>query len=309
VEQLRPLFARIRPGYRLDQEMAVNTVVYAAAERRSLHAACGALAGTVDDNTLRDALNAAFPVTSVCELERRVNMLLLADLPAEVRSARQNIAIDLHDVPYYGRVADLDGWVCRNKARAGTTYFVRIATAYLMLDGLRLNLAVRFVRPSHAMADLVSTMIVRLRRAGLRIECLWLDRGFASAGVIGRIEDLRLPAVIACPIRGREGGTRALCRGRASYTTLYTLSSTHRSCSVRMAVVRGHVHNRSKRRRFRWFLYIQVGLRQTPQFVHARYRRRFGIESSYRCLRQVRPRTPSRNPAVRFLFLSVVSVF
>lgn len=218
VEQLRPLFAGIQPGYRLDQEMAVNTVVYAAAEGRSLHAACATLAGTVDDNTLRDALNAAFPVSSVCELERCVNALLLADVPPAVRSTRQNIAIDLHDVPYYGRVAELDGWLCRNKARAGTTYFVWIATAYLMLDGLRLNLAVRFVRPSHATADLVPTMVVRLRRGGMRIACLWLDRGFASASVISRLADLRLPAVIACPIRGREGGTRALCRGRASYT-------------------------------------------------------------------------------------------
>lgn len=305
VDRLRPLFAKVHPGYRLDQEMAVNTVVYAAAERLSLHSACAALAGAVDDNTLRDALNAAFPATSVGELERCVNDLLLAGLPAAVRSTRQNIAIDLHDVPYYGRVAELDGWLCRNKARAGTTYFVRIATAYLMLDGLRLNLAVRFVRPTHATADLVSTMVVRLRRAGMRIRCLWLDRGFASTAVIGRLDDLRLPAVIACPIRGRDGGTRALCRGRASYTTLYTLSSPHRSCSVRMAIVRGTIHNRTKAKRFRWFLYIQVGVRLTPQQVHSQYRRRFGIESSYRCLRQVRPRTTSRNPALRFLLLSI----
>jgi hypothetical protein len=25
------------------------------------------------------------------------------------------------------------------------------------------------------------------------------------------------PAIIACPIRGKDGGTRALCQGRKSY--------------------------------------------------------------------------------------------
>jgi putative transposase len=305
IERLRPLFQKISAGYRLDRDMALNTVVYAATQGQSLHAACAALTHTVDDNTLRDALNAAFPANSVRTLEQQVNGLLLADLPDEVRAGRRDIAIDLHDVPYYGRVAELDGWICRGKARSGTTHFVRIATAYLMLDGLRINLAVRFVRPTFELADVVSTLLVGLRRTGLRVCCVWLDRGFASVAVIQRLQSLRLPAIIACPIRGQDGGTRALCRGRVSYTTSYTMNSQYSSCTVRMAVVRGYVHNRGQSKRARWFLYIQVGLAWTPQQVHSQYRRRFGIESSYRCLGQVRPRTTSRNPALRFLWLSI----
>jgi hypothetical protein len=244
VERLRRLFGAIRPGYRLDEDMAIDTIVYAAAERLSLHAACAALANVVDDNTLRDIVNAAFPPKSIRQLEQRVNELLLADLPPEVRTVRHHVAVDLHDVPYYGRVGELDGWICRNKARAGTTHFVRIATAYLMLDGLRLTLAVRFVRPTYSLADLVSTIVVQLRSAGLRIRCLWLDRGFASVAVVGRLEDLRLPAVIACPIRGREGGTRALCRGRRFHTTIYAMMKRQSAVDLTYGDLGGKVGDR-----------------------------------------------------------------
>ncbi len=306
MDRLRPLVAGIEGGWRVDQDMLLDALVYAAAERKSLHSSCASLLGIADDNTVRDYLNAAFPASSVRDLEHQVNHLLLADLPRELFERRHDIAIDFHDVPYYGRVGDLEGWVCRAEARAGTTRFVRIATAYVMRDGLRFNLAVKFVRSTHTKADILSTMLVWLRRHGLRIGCLWLDRGFASVAVIQRLEALRLAAVIACPIRGETGGTRALCQGRSSYTAHYTLHSARDGrCTVRMAVVRAFTSSRGRPRRARWLLYIQVGCRLTPAEVRRRYRSRFGIESSYRCLGQLRPRTSSRNPAIRFLCLGV----
>ena len=39
--------------------------------------------------------------------------------------------------------------------------------------------------------------------------------------------------------------------------------------------------------------------------VRRRYRRRFGIESGYRLMEQVRARTTSLNPALRFLLMGV----
>ena len=39
--------------------------------------------------------------------------------------------------------------------------------------------------------------------------------------------------------------------------------------------------------------------------MHRLYRRRFGIESSYRCVRKVRAWTTSRNPTLRFLLIAL----
>lgn len=305
-ERLRPLMAGIGTGYRVSPDVMLDVLIYAAATGKSLHSAALALESAPDDTTLRDCLNAAFRPEGVMQLQAQVNKLLLADLPGELFETRQDLAIDFHDLPFYGQVSDLNGWLCRGKARDGTTHFLRVATAYVMRDGLRFTLAVHFVRPTHRTADILSRMLVRVRRAGLKIACLWLDRGFASVAVVRRLENLRIPAVIACPIRGEQGGTRALCRGRASYTTTYTMHGPYGTCcTVPVAVVYGYVKRRGQRRRARWFLYLLIGVRFTPQAVHARYRRRFGIESSYRCLGQVRPRTNSRNPAYRYLCTAI----
>jgi putative transposase len=48
-----------------------------------------------------------------------------------------------------------------------------------------------------------------------------------------------------------------------------------------------------------------VNITLKPQQIHTRYRHRFGIESSYRSTRQLRIRTNSRNPAMRFLFMAL----
>ena len=45
---------------------------------------------------------------------------------------------------------------------------------------------------------------------------------------------------------------------------------------------------------------------QIPELqIHELYRRRFGIESGYRQMHQVRARTASRNPALRLLFVGL----
>ncbi len=51
--------------------------------------------------------------------------------------------------------------------------------------------------------------------------------------------------------------------------------------------------------------FVLVNLDWTPQQVYSKYRRRFGIEASYRLLRQVKVLTNSRNPALRFFLLGL----
>ena len=52
-------------------------------------------------------------------------------------------------------------------------------------------------------------------------------------------------------------------------------------------------------------VYVVLNGRFSPKTVRRLYRKRFGIETSYRCMRQVRAWTTSRNGALRFLLLSL----
>ena len=126
--------------------------------------------------------------------------------------------------------------------------------------------------------------------------------------VLEHLTQCGLPALIACPIRGKTGGTRALCRGNKSYRTAYTFKNATESFTAELAVCRAFTTaNRTGRmkRRATWLIFILIHLDWSPRQARKSYRRRFGIETSYRCAGRVRGWTTSRNPAYRFLLIGL----
>jgi hypothetical protein len=155
-----------------------------------------------------------------------INAALMALIPEGVRERPQEIALDEHDEPYYARCdpTDPNNWVCHGEARDGTTYFYRCATAYVMLHDRRLTLAIVFVKPGDAIVEIVARLIRQVARTGVRIRRVYADKGLCSIPVLRWLAAHHLRAIVATPIRGKQGGTRALCRGARCYSTTYTPS-------------------------------------------------------------------------------------
>lgn|GEM_PF-4641340 len=183
-------------GRRATAAMLASVLIYAATTRTSLFGTCESMAVT-DDNTLRDHLNRLAKVDEIWELAARINEQLVVDLPQILLDERREVAIDFHDMPHYGKHADLQPWVCRGEARPGTTRFIRIATIYVLRPGIRVTLAMTPVTPAMAAPVVISSLVQTARRARVRINRLWLERGFAACEVVQRIKALRLAAVIA----------------------------------------------------------------------------------------------------------------
>ena len=89
---------------------------------------------------------------------------------------------------------------------------------------VRLTLAVHYVLPKETVLDVLKILLKRLKSLGFDAKVLYLDKGFAATPIITYLTAQQQPAIIANPIRGKVGGTRALCRGRSSYTTDYTFT-------------------------------------------------------------------------------------
>jgi putative transposase len=71
-------------------------------------------------------------------------------------------------------------------------------------------------------------------------------------------------------------------------------------------VVRTRCKRRDGTSYWTWLVYVLLNVPDlTPLQVRKAYRRRFGIESSYRLLEQVRGRTTARNAALRFLWMGI----
>ena len=110
------------------------------------------------------------------------------------------------------------------KAKKGTTHFFRIASAYVIWRQVRLTLAVTYVLPEDTPLDVLKRLLFRLKCLNLCLGALYLDKGFCSGAIIRYLTDQDQSAILACPIRGKHGGTRALCKGRKSYRTVYTFT-------------------------------------------------------------------------------------
>jgi len=296
-------------GYKCTTESLVDALLGVAANRTTLEAICADLVDTPDADTIRGHLNEQLKAKDLRKLEGCLNDALAGEIPPRVWRHASDIAIDMHDRSYYGRMPQEQGLWVRGRGKKGTTRFMRVATAYVMLNGLRVTLAIRFFTPEDSVVSVLQALLDRVKDLGLEVKCLFLDKGFASIQVMTYLDQSNLSALIACPIRGRTGGTRALCQGNKSYRTTHTFKGDKgASFTADLALCR--VFTTAKRtgrlkRRAGWLVFILIHLDLTPHQARPQYRRRFGIETSYRCAGRVRGWTTSPNPAYRFLLIGL----
>src|SRR5579864_6912157 len=292
-------------GYKITTSMVLNVLLLAAIEKRSIEAVCTDLSDVVDSNTLREAVNRALTVDDLRQHETEFNAALAACFPREMPRRGLEMVIDFHDEPYYGQSEALRLYTCRGEAHDGTTYFWRIASLYAIWRGVRLTLALSYVLPTDSPLAVMQRLLKRMTALGFRLKVLYLDKGFCSGAIISYLQTTQLPTLIACPIRGKagKGGTRALCQGRTHYCTAYTFTD---GTTAQLAIVPTlkRTKKTGKQRRV-WLVYVLIHLNWSAKYAMHHYRRRFGIESSYRQLGQVRAHTNSRNPALRFFYLAL----
>jgi putative transposase len=306
---LRPQLPVHADGYVCTTDDLLHVLLGVAADRGTIESLCADLVGTPNPTTIRGYLNDQLRVENLPELERRLNAALSQEIPERVRRQARDIAMDTHDRPYYGKITQEKGLWIRARAKDGTTHFYRIATAYAMLDGLRVTLAVHFVLPDENLVTVLDDLLKRLKTLKIQAARLFLDKAFDGIAVMEYLTRRQQPALIACTIQGKTGGTRALCQGRKGYRTTHTFKGDEGAqFTAQLAVCRTFTTaKRTKRlkRRVEWLVFILIGIELSPRQARRLYRRRFGIESSYRCSGRVRGWTTSNNPAYRFVLMAL----
>lgn len=290
-------------GYICKTDMIYDALLKASAECSSLEAVCADLDDVADSNTQREYINLALPLEELSSQEERANQALAECIPENMARTGLEIAIDFHDEPFYGKQAETRAVTCSGQAKKGTTHFVRLATAYVIWRQVRLTLAVHYVLPDEKALEILKILLQRLQNLGFSAKVLYLDKGFAATPIVEYLEkEAKQPAIIANPIRGKTGGTKALCHGRSSHTTAYTFTN---GTTATIAMKVSLVPDKTGKKRRKWLAFIIILLDWPVDKVFQEYRRRFGVECSYRILRRLRATTTSRNPALRFFLLSL----
>ena len=307
-------------GYKCTGSVLLQILLIAAARVVSVFAACRSLADAPTDQTIRNALAATLP--EMVELERRLNLALVRHMPKALQRKSRILAIDLTLIPYHGEPAYDVKEIFRGEPKSGTTHFHAYATAVVVHKGYRYTLALTHVEYGESMKEVVQRLLAIVRRRGVKIRFLLLDKGFFSVAVIQYLHRARYGFIIPAVVRGRKPkdpkapphGLRALLKKRNGYysetlTSPQTKEKKKTSAKVTICVSsKAYTHEKTGKRRRKKLLYAISKVRRTPKEIRETYRKRFGIETSYRQMNEARIKTCTRDPRQRLLFVGIALV-
>ena len=289
-----------------------NVVLRAAARMTSIFAALRDLADAPSAQALLNALHDGLPKT-LPVLECRLNEALTGNLPRSLRRPKWEIAIDWHLVPYYGQPQNSRNELYYGQPRQGTSKFHAYATACIVQYGERYTVALTWVRRHETAVKALGRLLAQIRKIGLKIRRVLLDRAFFNVPVVEFLQAQQLPFLMPVMFRGRPPkNKRRVKKGlhwikrQAAGWYLHTLKNGKRQATVSVCVAyRTHRNRKDKKRKQQKLLFAAWRVKGSPTEIRKRYRRRFAIESSYRQLRQARIYTCTRDPHLRLLFVAV----
>jgi hypothetical protein len=292
-------------GYSPTELFAI--LLRAASQGDSIEQTARSLEGVPTGNGIRYHLD---KFADMAELEAQLNQALQSRIPPKIAKHSQCLAIDLHLIPYYGNPDATEApYIYRSAAKAGTTRFYAYATVYVIRRNKRVTLAVHAVPAHETMVATLTILLAKVSDLRVRSKRLYLDRGFYNVPLIRWLKALNIPFLMPAVIRGKQGGTRALCQGRKSYVTTYTLkSSDYGTVDCQIHVICHYLKGHKGQHGIQYCLYVAHRINVTLHQLHYHYRQRFGIESTYRMKNDCRIRTTTKNPVLRLLFVAIAFI-
>lgn len=281
----------------------------ASVERSSIESACRETETSPSGNRVREHLETELPqgLEELRTLEAKFNEALAERLSSCIFKRSRQVAIDLVLIPYHGQPEQDEREVRRGPAKHGTTHFHCYATAYIILKDKRYTLVLTYVWGDERLVEVLQRLLARLKELGIGIKRLFLDREFYAVATIRYLQTHHICFVMPVIIRGKQGGTRGLLRKqrRSGYTTYTMRSPTDGEVTFQVVFVQTYLKGKFGKHGRRWYAFAVFGIKAQPKQVYEMYRLRFGIESSYRMMNQVRARTCSRKPNLRLLLVGI----
>lgn len=295
----------------LDEELALNlgdgvevspvdlyrTLVGAAAEGTSINHVCETTDDSPHANTVRGHLTDQFDVE---EVEEVGNLLLRRDTLEQLSDRSVDVVADFHLRPYYGDEDETDG-LYHSEAKAGTTAFHAYATLYARVRNKRYTLAVRPVVDGETAGDVLAEFLTLLGTFDLKVTAVYLDRGFYDSTCLALLYAHNFAFVM--PIIRWGATIKAELNRGWSRKIEHTLADSvtfpiYIDCTYQQGRYDEHGVARHGYAADAPFI-------ETPRQAREHYRKRFGIEASYRVAEQSTATTTTRDRAVRLLLVAV----
>ena len=227
-----------------------------------------------------------------------------------------DLAIDFHDICRYDKNPNMK-FMRHSKYKNGTHLFNTLATVHCVTEGSRACLGALLRTAETPKAEMVTALLDMCRKNGIRVGTLLLDREFYSTEIMNQLDarDITwlMPAVKNGAIKEEIAKFE---RGERGPVSIHSIRSSKISAEFTLIIRPAQDENDAREtatgtaKGERESAYHVFATNVPPgtvasdpdRFVET-YRRRWGIETAYRCYEQVRPRTASRHESVRLLLL------
>jgi len=287
------------------QDLVIDLLGLAAVNRCSLNTACSSVQDTATSPAILYQLRQGWlNDLDLADIEAQLNELLVERLPDHIQGRKHEVAIDLTNVPYHGAAYRDEAEIRRSMAKSGTTHFHTYASVYIVKNNKRVTVAITYCWAQDSYLDILLRLLSRLEQLDIGLKRLLLDREFYSTQVIRFLNQQAWQSIMAIPARGKTLKTFKTTATH-SQRLLYTVSSQeHGQETFTLHVVCRYSKGRRGKHGIDRFLFAVLGRPWTGTSgqLAEKYRRRFGVETSYRLMNKVRIRTTSRDPKLRLLF-------
>ena len=291
-------------GYRYTQNEIWDTLLYASASNKTIRYTCMNLKNAPSYNLLYTYLkDKVLKDLSLEDIEKNCNDMIASTLPPRLNDYPQKLAIDLVLIPFYGDEETKD--IRRSQAKKSTTKFFCYASAYLIKKNKRVTLCFTFVRPSDTLFDVLVKVLSMVLYLGIQIKRLYLDREFARTDIITYLKEQPYVSVLPIPKKGDE--LKSLLKRKEKLKTSYTMNSVkYGSVTFSLWIACRYSKGKHGKHGVVMLPYAVIGDCKSEVIeISNEYEHRFGIESSYRLMNQVRARTSSSDSSFRLLLVGI----
>lgn len=219
-----------------------------------------------------------------------------------------DLSIDTHDWMYYGDTED--EMVLGTQAKNKTSYAYKFATITVVEKGIRFTLKALPIRNYSEICNTVEELI-KYAMQKVRIRRIYLDRGFYEVPIVRMLKQLGVNFVIQAK---KSIGIMEVIKGNKDKKVIvvdYKMKRKRRAPSgkekVKLFIL---PHRRKKGERVCFVTNLDVTEKNAKKYAQG-YRKRWGIETSYRVKKEAfRPKTTSKSYAIRlFFFLFSVCLY
>jgi hypothetical protein len=210
-------------------------------------------------------------------------------------------AIDYTKVPYYGR---FNRYVVRSKHKDGTNKFYEYATISIVQDGLRLCVYSMPVTLLDVKVDVVKKLMEEAQKRGVRIKLLLLDRAFFTTACINLLMSLGVNFITPCVCNERvQGAVDSLGKEGVLPFSIHD-NDSKKAASFTMVVY----WSKRKAKLIPFATNVEGHVKKLVRTMPKEYRRRWGIETSFRKVKEVYGRTLSPSPAIRLAYFMTAMI-